>query len=134
MESNTIIRCGNITPLSSSAWGNTKIKTMTSLPDFDGDRFWYWYPDTNFILWFESPLIHEEIENGTWCYRIQGNVWMCPETPYERPVTGNIMPVPSPMPVSSGNIRPSMTLTSVRMENHPEHIAVMFGQVISNLK
>lgn len=32
------------------------------------------------------------------------------------------------------NVRPSITLTSVKMENNPEHVAVMFGQVLNNLK
>ena len=135
MESNITVHCGNVTPLLSSAWGNTNIK-MTSTPNFDGDRFWYWYPDTNFILWFESPLIHEEIENGIPCYRTSGNVWFCPESPYERPIQGNTMPVPPipSLPEISGNIRPSITVTTAKMENHAEHVSVLFGQVISNLK
>jgi hypothetical protein len=98
-----------------------------SMPEYDGYNFWYWYPRRNYMIWFDTPITTEELEGSNVCYRLQGNVWFCPSTPAEE------LP-PEPIPLPTGNIKPSMTLTSVKMENHPEHIAVMFGQVLSSLK
>ena len=129
--------CGNISPMSSWVWGNARVKSMSTEPSYDGDLFWHWYPNTRFILWFDSPMTEEELASGDICYRFQGNVWLCPNVPEETmPVEPEPMPEPvgNVLPMFHGNVRPNLTLTSVKMENHPEHIAVMFGQVLSSLK
>ena len=117
-------------PNASPLWCNVSV-TSTKLPMFDGYHWYYWCSPDRWSVWFDDPMSEFVIE-GNVCYRISGNVWICPVEP---PVD-TLMPVPNPEPVPmpTGNVRPMLSVTSVRMENHPEHISVMFGQVIANLK
>jgi hypothetical protein len=116
-------------------WCNASV-TSKSLaePTYDGYEFYYWYPENSFTIWFDSPIIEEELENGDICFRIQGNIWLCPRSPQEQMPEAPAAEIPSPYAVTAGNIKPMISVTSVKMENHPEHIAVMFGQVLNNLK
>lgn len=117
-------------PNTSPMWCNANVMALSmTTPMYDGYQFYYWYPRHNYMIWFDTPMTTEELDTSNVCYRLQGNVWFCPTVPVE-----DLPPEPTPLPSTTGNIKPSMTLTSVKMENHPEHIAVMFGQVLSNLK
>lgn len=119
----------NTHPTSSPMWcnANVSISSITE-PLYDGHSLYLWRPGTHFMIWFDTPITEDQMQGNSMCYRLQGNVWFCPEPTEELP------PVIIPLSTSAGNIKPSMTLTSVKMENHPEHIAVMFGQVLNNLK
>jgi len=113
-------------PNSSPHWGN--VFGIRREPMYDGYRFWYWGPRRDYTIWFDTPMTTDELSTGNVCYRLQGNVWFCPNTPIEE-----LPPVAEPL-TGHANVRPSITLTSVKMENNPEHVAVMFGQVLNNLK
>jgi hypothetical protein len=82
---------------------------------------WYIFrPSRPVVIYHDAPLnAMEDYDN---CYVTLGNVKIC------LGALDNFM-VPR-----QSNVSPCLTLTSVKMENHPEHIAVMFGQAISNLK
>lgn len=112
-------------------WCNANVSSASVTPIYDDYEFWYWAPRRNYTIWFDSPMLSEELAGGNVCYRLQGNVWFCPTVP-ETELPPEVMPLPAaPM---GGNIRPMISVTSVKMENHPEHISVMFGQVLNNLK
>jgi hypothetical protein len=119
-------------PNASPHWCNANImvSSMTT-PAYDGYNFWYWYPRHNYMIWFDTPLSEDVLGNSNVCYRLQGNVWFCPIVPEEQ-----LPPEPVPLPMGNitSNLRPSITITTAKMENHAEHVSVMFGQVISNLK
>ena len=95
---------------------------------YDGYRFWYWYPGRDYTVWFDTPIMREELSGSNVCYRLEGNVWFCPSVP-ETSLPPDVVPLPS-----NAHIKPTITVTTARMENHAEHVSVMFGQVISNLK
>jgi hypothetical protein len=80
------------------------------------------------MVWFDTPLTEDVVGTSNVCYRLQGNVWFCPYTPVEE-LPPEVVPLPT-----NAHIKPTITITSARMENHAEHVSVMFGQVISNLK
>jgi hypothetical protein len=116
-------------PNVSPAWCNVNVAvSTTAMNNYDGEYWYWWRPADNFIFWYDTPFA-EELIDGNLCYRVNGNIWICPISP-----EGNLTPEPRPMPVTSGNVKPMLTVTSVRMENHAEHVAVMFGQVLNNLK
>jgi len=122
----------NTHPSFSPMWCNTTItQTSISQPMYDGHRFWYWYPGRHYTVWFDSPMSEDSLVNGNVCYRLQGNVYFCPTVP-ETQLPPEVIPLPTSGHAS--NIKPMITLTSVRMENHPEHISVMFSQALNNLK
>jgi len=118
-------------PNTSPMWSNTctMSSSMTS-PTYDGYKFWYWNPSNIYKIWFDSPMSEEMLSTGNVCYRLQGNVWFCPSVP-EKELPPEVTPLP---PAAAGNVRPMITVTSVKMENHPEHISVMFSQALNNLK
>lgn len=114
-------------PNTSPMWGNANVMVgSTATPMYDGYYFWYWYPGRDYCVWFDTPISIENLDNSNVCYRLQGNVWFCPTTPVEE-----LPPAVVPLP---GNVKPVISVTSVKMENSPEHVAVMFGQVLNNLK
>ena len=113
-------------PNTSPMWCNTTVSTAT-MNNYDGYSWYYWSPKHNFIFWYDRPFT-EEILDGNVCYKFDGNIWICPKLPDNDYVS----PIPTPMP--AGNVRPMISVTSVKMENHPEHVSVMFGQILNNLK
>ena len=118
-------------PSSSPMWCNANVMSSTvATPTYDGYKFWYWYPRHNFTVWFDTPMTTEELGTGNVCYRLNGNVWFCPTVPVEE-IPPEVTPLP---PLGYSNVKPMISVTSVKMENHPEHISVMFGQVLNNLK
>ena len=127
MEHSANIHYPNTSPM----WCNVNAAITTSaVNNYDGYYWYTWYPHhKNWIIWYDTPLA-EEILDGNLCYRVNGNIWICPVPPTE----GNITPIPTPMPESMGNVKPMISVTSIKMENHPEHVSVMFGQVLNNLK
>lgn len=124
MEHSANIHYPNTSPL----WCNTTSTCGNVTPMYDGHKFWYWYPRRDYTVWFDTPIMQEEITGSNTCYRLQGNVWFCPSTP-----VSELPPEVIPLPANS-HIKPSITVTTAKMENHPEHVSVLFGQVISNLK
>ena len=124
MESNVTL------PNTSPMWCNANSAVSSiNVENYDGNYWYWWRPRYNYVLWYDTPFNTTTLD-GNICYRIEGNIWICPISPEE----GNLTPEPRPMPVTSGNVKPMLSVTSVRMENHPEHVAVMFGQVLNNLK
>jgi hypothetical protein len=117
-----------IYPNASPLWCNTTPGTASVHPLYDGAYFYYWAPRRDYTVWFDTPIMQEELAGGNVCYRLQGNVWFCPSTP-ESELPPEVVPLPT-----NAHIKPTITITSARMENHAEHVSVMFGQVISNLK
>lgn len=111
----------NVSPL----WGNVKPGIYRE-PIYDEIGFWHWAPVPDITIWFDTPMTTEELGSSNVCYRLQGNVWFCPTVAAEQ-----LPPVVVPLP--TGNVKPMLSVTLVKMENHPEHVAVMFGQVLSNL-
>jgi hypothetical protein len=97
-------------------------------PMYDGHHFWFWYPGRDYTVWFDTPITAEQLESGNVCYRLNGNVWFCPTQPAD-----TLPPEVTPLPTNA-HIKPMISVTSVKMENHPDHISVMFGQVLNNLK
>jgi hypothetical protein len=122
MEHSANVKYPHMSPL----WCNTAPETGTITPLYDGHYFYYWAPRHNYTVWFDTPVMQEELTSGNICYRLQGNVWFCPTVP-ELPA--EVVPLPS-----NAHIKPSITVTTAKMENHAEHVSVLFGQVISNLK
>jgi len=118
-------------PINSPLWCNTSPTLGNVSPTYDGYHFYYWYPRRNYTVWFDTPIMEATLADGNVCYQLKGNVWFCPTIPVEE-----LPPEVSPLPTVSttGNVRPTITLTSVKMENHPEHITVMFSQALNNLK
>lgn len=113
-------------PNASPAWCGNSMAVSNAINNYDG-HMWYstWLPySVNFVIWHTQPLI-EEMLAGNVCMRSQGNVWICATPASGGPIAG---------PAVESNVKPMLSVTSVKMENHPEHISVMFGQVISNLK
>lgn len=120
----------NLLPNTSPMWCNaSSVVNNVNVDNYDGTYWYWWRPAHNCIIWYNMPFETTTLDKDI-CYKIEGNIWVCPIPPEQ----GNLIPEPSPMPIVSANIKPSMTFTSVKMENHPEHISVMFGQVLSNLK
>lgn len=115
-------------PNTSPLWCNTTPACGNVTPMYDGYQFWYWHPRHNYSVWFDTPIVTEQLESGNVCYRLNGNVWFCPSTP-ETELPPEVTPLPS-----NSHIKPTITVTTAKMENHAEHVSVMFGQVISNLK
>jgi hypothetical protein len=115
-------------PNTSPMWCNTTPISSNVTPMYDGYRFWYWYPGRDYTVWFDTPIMREELSGSNVCYRLEGNVWFCPSVP-ETSLPPDVVPLPS-----NAHIKPTITVTTARMENHAEHVSVMFGQVISNLK
>lgn len=116
-------------PTTSPMWCGNTMPVSNAINSYDGDYWYYWNPIYNYVLWYDHPF-EEIMLNGNVCYRLQGNIWICPIETEQ----ANAEPIPMPVPVTSGNIKPMISVTSVKMENHPEHISVMFGQVLNNLK
>ena len=115
-------------PNASPMWCNSNVMSTSLEPIYDGYQFYYWMPGRNYTIWFDTPITAEQLESGNVCYRLNGNVWFCPTTPVEE-----LPPVITPLPTNA-HVKPTITVTTARMENHAEHVSVMFGQVISNLK
>lgn len=117
-------------PNTSPMWSNTctMSSSMTS-PTYDGYKFWYWNPSNIYKIWFDTPIDEEDLGDGNVCYRLQGNVWLCANVTEEQ-----LPPVIVPMPNPMANLKPMISVTSVKMENHPDHVSVMFGQIMNNLK
>jgi hypothetical protein len=117
------------TPTTSPMWCNTAPMSASSI-NYDGEYWYSWNPNhKNWIIWYDTPLV-EEMLGGNVCYRVNGNIWICPVVPIEE---SNIVQEPTPLPTNA-HVKPSITVTTARMENHAEHVSVLFGQVISNLK
>lgn len=119
----------NVYPTTSPLWCNVTPTCGNITPMYDGYHFWFWNPGRNYSIWFDTPLTELQLSDGNVCYRLQGNVWFCPTVP-EAELPPEVIPMPSPV----GNVKPMISVTSVKMENHPEHVSVMFGQILNNLK
>jgi hypothetical protein len=110
-------------------WCNANVMSSSiTTPMYDGLKYWYWWPGRNYMVWFENPISLEELSGSNVCYQLNGNVWFCPVVPTEE-LPPEVMPLPT-----NAHIKPSITVTTAKMENHAEHVSVLFGQVISNLK
>ena len=131
----------NCWPNASAKWGSNVSSLASSdlVSPAQNDDWNYYCPKSHWALWYDTPA-ETHVIDGLTVYRLRGNVWLVPiyEQPYPEykiwppPSEGNII-----HPISTqntGNVKPMLSVTSVKMENHPEHISVMFGQVISNLK
>lgn len=128
MENSANIHQPNTSPM----WCNANVSsTSTAGPMYDGYNFWYWYPRRNFMIWFDTPMAEDTLGTGNVCYKLNGNVWFCPTTSID-----DLPPEPTPLPTGNivSNIKPSITVTTAKMENHAEHVSVLFSQVIANLK
>ena len=122
----------NLSPM----WCNTAISTA-AMNTYDNQGWYTWAPRHRMWFWYDTPMVIDAIE-GNLCYRLNGNIWLCPMPQEPVEPSANIVVIqpelpPGPMGMNS-HIRPSISVTSVKMDNNPEHVAVMFGQVISTLK
>lgn len=139
-------------PSTSLMWCNTNsLMSATSINNSDGNGWYWWQIKMPHMIWYDAP-IEEEIIDGATCYKISGNIWICevaveeseyPELPEDEIMSLNKAVPDQATPELTGFhnktrantlINPSITVTSVKMENHPEHVSVMFGQVLNNLK
>ena len=128
MEHSANIHYPNTSPM----WCNVNTAPMSSsINSYDGMYWYHWCPHDRWYIWYDTPMV-EGVIDGNVCYRLTGNVWIC-SIPSEIPMTPNVVPYPESLS-STGNVKPSITITTAKMENHAEHVSVMFGQIISNLK
>lgn len=111
-------------PNTSPMWCNVT-PMSASINNYDGE-FWYSWSPENWIIWYDTPFV-EEVLDGNLCYKINGNIWICPIAK----TNGNINQ--EQISITTANVKPSLTLTSVKMENHPEHVAVVFAQICNSL-
>ena len=126
MESNVQSFCGNSWPNSSPMWSNTSV-TSSAVNNYDGLYWYHWCPRDRWFMWYDSPMVEDQLD-GNLCYRVTGNVWIC-QVPNQEPLVPNIVPYPESVSSTS-----ALEFNKVKLSSTPDHVAVMFGQIISNLK
>lgn len=107
------------------------VPTTDTINSMSEHGCYYYNPQRYVVIYHDLPM--ETMVDNQGCFKVTGNIIICManeqiEIPYVN--YGNLVPASPPY----ANVKPMISVTSVKMENHPEHISVMFSQALNNLK